>query len=161
MTSVFARQNTVSPFSSQICEFYRFCRCWHSNDSNNEASFIEYNNFLLLFTELRSSENCVDELKPVRKLRSESNNATDFDKSLDKLINLFTTQPHQDYPDSKLIHSNCQTFFADFYSPSCKQSTRFGRNSRECLRRLRECYCMSRSTELFIDSCSRRCTRIM
>lgn len=50
----------------------------------------------------------MDEFKSIIKLRGEANNATDFDKSLDKLINLHTTQPHQDYPDSKLIFSNCQ-----------------------------------------------------
>lgn len=111
--SVSVRQKMAFAFSPQICEFYRFqfrrvCSQFCCTFFNNEISFIK------LFHELRSSKNCADELKSVKKLRSTANNVSDFDKSLDKLINLFTIQPQQDYPDSKLIFQLSNIFFLFF-----------------------------------------------
>lgn len=147
-------------FNFAVCS--QFCCTFF----NNEISFIK------LFHELRSSKNCADELKSVKKLRSTANNVSDFDKSLDKLINLFTIQPQQDYPDSKLIFQLSNIFFLFFSLSNIFffirfriflhfQSTPHGCDFRTCLFRLRGCYCSSRFTKLFTFECWRNSMKIM
>lgn len=48
---------------------------------------------------LSTSNYCADEAKPINTLRAQSKDVIEFDKSLDSLINLYTTQPEIDYPD--------------------------------------------------------------
>lgn len=70
----------------KLCMFLNFCA--------------KHSKFLLFFD--RSTKACLTDPIPVVKLRAESKNKTEFDRELEKLINLHTIQPEIDYPESEI-----------------------------------------------------------
>ncbi len=55
---------------------------------------------------------CTSEPRPVVDLRKEASNVDEFDKEIEKAINLYTPNPEIDYPDINIVWSKFQNMFA-------------------------------------------------
>ncbi|CRK88796.1 CLUMA_CG002502, isoform A [Clunio marinus] len=68
---------------------------------------------------------CADEPVSISATRTKAENIEEFDKNLEKLINLYTTQPEVDYPDANAVWTRFQNMFTTIrgildYAPTYK-----------------------------------------